>query len=109
MTDERRNQERVPASIEVLWVGNAGKYESRTSDLSLGGCFVDTVAQVELGNIITFSLQLPAGESIDIEGEVVYTYPSMGFGLRFTNVSDSDRRKLEGIIKAAAYPEGKHE
>jgi len=40
---------------------------------------------------------------------VVYTYPSMGFGLRFTNVSDSDRRKLEGIIKAAACPEDKHE
>ena len=109
MTDERRNQGRVSASIEVLWVGNAGKYESRASDLSLGGCFVDTVAQVELGNIITFSLRLPAEESIELEGEVVYTYPSMGFGLRFTNVSDSDRRKLEGIIKAAAYPEGKHE
>ena len=109
MTDERRNQERVPASIEVLWVGNAGKYESRTSDLSLGGCFVDTVAQVELGNIITFSLRLPAGESIEIEGEVVYTYPSMGFGVRFTNVSDSDRRKLELIIKAAANREGKQE
>jgi Tfp pilus assembly protein PilZ len=109
MTDERRNEERVPASIEVLWVGNAGKYESRTSDLSLGGCFVDTVGQVELGNIVTVTLQLPAGESIEIEGEVVYTYPSMGFGLRFTTVSDSDRTKLEGIIKAAAYREGEQE
>ncbi len=106
MTDERRNEERVPASIEVLWIGNAGKYESRTSDLSLGGCFVDTVAQVELGDIIALSLQLPAGESIEIEGEVVYTYPSMGFGVRFTNVSDSDRRKLELIIKDAAHQEG---
>jgi hypothetical protein len=109
MTDERRNQERVPASIEVRWVGNAGKNESRTSDLSLGGCFVDTVGQVELGNIVTVTLQLPAGESIEIEGEVVYTYPSMGFGLRFTTVSDSDRTKLEGIIKAAAYREGEQE
>ena len=109
MTDERRNRERVPASIEVLWAGNAGKNESRTSDLSLGGCFVDTVGHVELGNIITFSLRLPAGEPIEIEGEVVYTYPSIGFGVRFTNVSDSDRRKLEWLIKAAAYREGKQE
>jgi Tfp pilus assembly protein PilZ len=109
MTDERRNQERVPTSIEVLWIGNAGKYESRTSDLSLGGCFVDTVGHVELGNIITVTLRLPAGESMEIEGEVVYTYPSMGFGLRFTSVSDSDRRKLEGIIKDAAHREDKQE
>ena len=109
MTDERRNQERVPASIEVRWVGNAGKNETRASDLSLGGCFVDTVGQVKLGEIITFSLRLPAGEPIEIEGQVVYTYPSIGFGVRFTNVSDSDRRKLEWLIKAAAYRESKQD
>lgn len=107
MTDERRNERRVPASIEVLWEGSAGKYEARTSDLSAGGCFVDTLGQVTLGQKIIFRLRLPAGEAIDIEGEVVYTYPNMGFGVRFTNVSDSDRKKLDWLIKAAAYREDK--
>src|SRR6267142_5751056 len=105
MTDERRDQRRVATSIEVLWDGNAGKCEARTSDLSAGGCFVDTLGQVTLGERIIFRLRLPGGEAIDIEGEVVYDHPSIGFGVRFTNVSESDQKKLESIIKARADTE----
>ena len=105
MTDERRNQRRVSTSIEVVWEGNSGRYESRTSDLSAGGCFVDTVGLVSMGENIKFSLLLPAGDSIEIAGEVVYPCPPMGFGVQFTNVSEADRQKIDRIIKAAAYEE----
>jgi Tfp pilus assembly protein PilZ len=107
MTDERRNQTRVPASIEVLWEGNAGKYEARASDLSEGGCFLDTIGHVTLGEKIIFRLRLPDGDPINIEGEVAYAHPSIGFGVRFTNVSESDQKKLDSLIKATANLEDK--
>jgi Tfp pilus assembly protein PilZ len=105
MTDERRNQRRVSTSIEVVWEGNSGRYESRTSDLSAGGCFVDTVGTVTMGEDIKFTLLLPAGESIEIVGEVVYSYPPVGFGVQFTNVSEADRQKIRRIIEAAVFQE----
>ena len=105
MTDERRNQRRVSTSIEVVWEGHSGRYESRTSDLSAGGCFVDTVGLVSLGENIKFTLLLPAGESIAIVGNVVYSYPPVGFGVQFTNVSEADREKIDRIIEAAASQE----
>ncbi|MGH9967774.1 MAG: PilZ domain-containing protein [Pyrinomonadaceae bacterium] len=103
MTNDRRKQGRVPALIEVIWKGASGRYESRTGDLNLGGCFVDTIAQVEIGEIVQFKLRLPSEEWIEVQGEVVYSYPNTGFGVRFTNMTDSDRKRLEWLIKAEAH------
>jgi hypothetical protein len=110
MTDERRSQRRVPALIDVVWAGSAGKREARTSDLSTGGCFVDTVGQTEVGEVLDLRLKLPGGEWIDVEGEVTYAYPNIGFGVRFTRVAEADQKKIEWLVKAEAYrQDGKRE
>jgi hypothetical protein len=103
MTDERRKDRRVPVLIDLLWEGKAGKYEARTSDLSTGGCFVDTIGEASEGDVIVFRLQLPSGEWMEIEGEVTFSSPRVGFGVRFTNMSESDRKKLDWLVKAGAY------
>ena len=103
MTDERRKLQRVPTLIDVVWEGAAGKYEARTGDISAGGCFLDTIGQVSVGETVNFKLRLPSGEWIALEGKVTYAYPNMGFGVRFTNMSEADRKRLEWLIKAEAY------
>jgi len=103
MNDERRKQERVSAIIEVIWEGATAKYEARTGDLNTGGCFIDTIGHVTVGEIINFKLRLPAEDWIELQGEVVHAYPNAGFGVRFTNVSDADRKRLEWLVKAEAY------
>ena len=103
MTDERRKHKRAPALLDVIWEGGTGKYEARTGDLSTGGCFVDTIGQVTVGETISFKLRLPAGEWLELQGEVVYQYPNMGFGVRFTNVSDSNLKPLAWLVKAEAH------
>jgi Tfp pilus assembly protein PilZ len=103
MSEERRKHNRVPTLIDLAWEGAAGKYEARTSDLSMGGCFIDTIAQVAVGEMIKFKLRLPAGDWIEMQGEVVYTQPSLGFGVRFTTISDYDRKRLKWLVKAEAY------
>lgn len=100
MSEEQRQHGRVPLSLTVIWEG--AKNEARTSDISVGGCFVDSIGQVAVGEIISFRLQLPAGEWLDVLGEVTYRLPPTGFGVRFTNLSDADQKRLEVLTDTGA-------
>jgi hypothetical protein len=100
LADDGRKHMRVPLLVEVAWEGAAGKYEARTSDISLGGCFIDTIGQMAIGETISFKLCLPASEGIELQGEVMYELPRAGFGVRFASLSDDQRDRLEAIIKA---------
>jgi hypothetical protein len=103
MTDERRKHSRVPVLFDVIWEGATGRYEARTSDLSMGGCFVDTIGQASTGETINFKLRLPSGGWLELRGEVTYEFPSMGFGVHFTTASDADWKRLEWLLKAEVY------
>lgn len=108
MSDERRRQGRVPALIEVLWESGSGKYESRTGDINTGGCYIDSMGEVAVGEIIRFKLRLPNEEWIVVKGEVVFKYPNAGFGVRFLSISsEADRKRLEWLVKAEEYRNAK--
>jgi hypothetical protein len=98
MSDERRKNKRVPLLVEVMWEAKTGNYEARTSDLSTGGCFVDTIGKAGTGEEIKFKLQLPDGEWMELQGEVTYSYPNVGFGVRFTNLTDGNKKTLEKLV-----------
>ena len=55
--DEIPNQiERINISLDVVWQGGAGKYDSRMSEISLESCFIDSMGQETLGETITFNV-----------------------------------------------------
>jgi len=99
MPDENRKHERVPLLVEVLWGGGTRASGARTTDISEGGCFIDTISHAAAGETIDFKLLLPDGEWIAVQGEVVYELPRTGFGVRFTNISASDRKRLKALLK----------
>jgi len=104
MSDERRSQGRVEAYIEVLWEGASGRYQARTNDIHTGGCFIDSIVEVAVGEIILFKLRLPNEDWIELKGEVAYRYPNVGFGVRFLSISsEADRKRLEWLVKAEAF------
>ncbi len=109
MTQERRNEGRIPVLMEIQLEGTAGSQQARTGDLSNGGCFVETLGKVALGQSINFKLRLPSGEWLELEGEVMYEYPNVGFGLRFTSLSDSQQKRLEWLVRAERYRAERHE
>ena len=100
MTDEKRKHERAPILVEVLWEGTASTHQARTTDISGGGCFIDTMGRASVGETINFKLLLP-DESIAIQGEVVFELPGTGFGVQFTNIAESDRARLEALLGTA--------
>jgi len=99
MTDEKRKHGRQPLVMEASWDGSGIKSRARTCDISATGCFIDTLAQAEVGETLNLKLTLPDGEYISVQGVVKYQMPSLGFGVRFTRISDTDRLRLDALLK----------
>ncbi|HEX2271738.1 MAG TPA: PilZ domain-containing protein [Pyrinomonadaceae bacterium] len=95
---EQRKDERVPLRLEVQW--NAFETSSRdvTSDVSLSGCYVESLNPVTVGEVVTLGLRLPFGTTLPVRCEVRYHQPTIGFGLKFLNLSNYQRACLEGLL-----------
>lgn len=100
MWDIPRLHERIPVSLEIVLESSSGKRDARITDLSLGGCFVDTIAHANDGETVVFQVRLPEGLWVQLYGEVVYCSPGFGFGLRFTGLAGEERILLEQVISA---------
>jgi hypothetical protein len=98
MAEERRGEERVQLMLEIRWQSLSGKHTARVSDMSLSGCFVETMAQVSRGELIRFEVQLPTGGWMPITGEVVYHLPAMGFGMRFKSLTATQKGMITGLL-----------
>jgi hypothetical protein len=102
MTEEKRKHERLPLVMEASWEGSGSKSLARTVDISATGCFIDTLGPVEVGETLNLRLTLPDGEYIAVQSVVMYRMPSLGFGVRFTGISDSDRLRLDALLSIDA-------
>jgi hypothetical protein len=104
MSEERRSAERVTLMLDLRWQSLSGKHTARISDMSLGGCYVETMAQVTMGEVIRFEVQLPTGRWLPLVGEVVYHLPGMGFGLQFRSMAETQRQVVMSLLD---YMKGK--
>jgi len=100
MWNTPRQHERTPVSLGIVLESASGKRDARISDISMGGCFVDSIAQVSEGETAVFQVHLPVGLWVQLYGEVVYLSPGFGFGLRFTRLAEEERILLEQVIIA---------
>lgn len=98
MSEERREEERVPVSLEVSWEGGSGRHTARISDISLGGCYLDTLGTALPGEIIGLTIKLPGGQPLTLRGEVAYHLPNLGFSVCFTYLTDEEQYQLSQLI-----------
>lgn len=93
-----RQQRRTLVSIEIELEWLSLRRIARITDISIGGCFINSLKPIPAGERIAFRIK--AGEDIDItvNGEVVYVYTGLGFGVRFVDLTDADRLLVEHII-----------
>jgi hypothetical protein len=101
MAEERRRDERVRLPLEMRWQGISGKHKARIYDVSLGGCYIESLGQVTLGERVRFEMQLPAGNWIPFQGGVVHWQPNLGFGVHFVYLTEIQRRALAELIDQA--------
>ena len=97
-----RQHERVPYLTEVTLDFASGKREARISDLSEGGCYVESWASVNPGDTVQFEMQISSGESVPVVGEVTYAFEGMGFGVKFLDMDDEVHRRICELVEAEA-------
>ena len=100
MENERREDKRASVSIEAWWEGLSGRHEARVSDLSMGGCFIDTLSKAEVGELIAFAIKRPDGKWLQLRGQVASVDAQAGFSLAFTYLTEDEERALARIIAA---------
>ena len=98
MTENRRSDERVPTNLQAKWEGLTGGHEARIEDISLGGCFVNTVGRVDMEEVIVLEIKLPTGEWLELRGEVTSYEEGVGFGLLFSFLTDDEEYALRQLI-----------
>jgi hypothetical protein len=93
-----RKQQRTSVSLEVILEFASGRRMSRLSDLSLGGCYVDSIVAAREGEKVSLSIKIGEGEWMGLNAEVAYVFAGGGFGLRFLDLSETDISLLEHTI-----------
>ena len=95
---DRRTEKRWDVCLDAVWDGKSGNHHARVTDLSEGGCYVDSLGEAQVGEVIAFKLQLPDGKWLQFTGEVAHQAPPLGFGLRFINLTAEQYEKLRLLL-----------
>ena len=94
-----RRYERVRIALEVRWQNKSGLHRGRTGDISLGGCFIESLAPVKVGEQILFEIELPSGRWQLLGGEAIYCIQTIGFGIRFGYLPELLQKVLAQVIE----------
>ncbi len=98
-TEERRHFDRSRLIVEVHFDGAASTGVASTKDISLGGLYMSTQAELPVG--ATLALRWPLGsEHVVVKAEVVYSNPGHGVGVKFDELSEQARALMERELPA---------
>ena len=99
--NDRRKYARIKLSVPVEIQTDAGGSPIRgaTADLSLSGCYIETIFPFPIGT--NLDLQLSIETTILIAATVVTCDPQVGNGIRFIRMLPEDREALKAFLEAA--------
>jgi c-di-GMP-binding flagellar brake protein YcgR len=95
---ENRTEPRFNVCLDVRSQSSATRYKLRIADISAGGCYVDSIIEVFEGEILFLNILMPEGEWFDVQGVVAHHTPRLGFGVRFINLDEAQRRRIRSLI-----------
>lgn len=99
-TDDRRQFDRSRLIVDVHFDGAESTGVASTKDISFGGLYMSTQTRIPVG--ARLALRIPiGGDHVIVRGEVVYSNPGEGVGVKFQELSDDTRRALERGITPA--------
>lgn len=105
MTRERRQHQRVVKLFEGRWQGASGSGECRIADLSVGGCFIQTLAMPAVGEKTVVTVRFGEHELV-FHGTILYVESGMGFAVQFQNTPKDELSNLARLVAALQEPQG---
>ena len=100
-SQNRRAFSRIKLSVpvEIETPGNDAPIRGATSDLSLGGCYIETMFPLPVETELNLKLQVDG--TVLIEAAVVTCDPQVGNGIQFIKMLPEDRAELKAYLEAA--------
>jgi c-di-GMP-binding flagellar brake protein YcgR len=97
---DRRGYRRLKVSVpvEMNLEGSETPIRGATSDLSAGGCYIETMFPWPPGTILDMKLQLE--NTLLIAATVVTCDPQVGNGIQFSRMLPEDREELQTFLDA---------
>jgi hypothetical protein len=98
-TAKRRSVRRCPlvASAEVTELSSGTLLSGRSSELGLGGCYIDSLNPFPEGTLVGLKIFRDQGV-FETKAKVVYCDPRFGMGLAFTDMTPDQRSLLEAWL-----------
>ena len=98
--DERRAHDRTRLIVDVFFDGHDMTGVASTKDISPGGLYMNTQANIPEGAFLLVRIPFREGVQVVCNAEVVYSNPGIGVGLRFHELTDEVRAVLEQAVKS---------
>ena len=99
--DDRRSKQRLSVSLNAMWDSSTQAHSARITNLSEGGCYLDSVGEVRRGEIVGFRVLLPDDDWLYLEGEVRH-HDGEGFGVQFVELNEEQTEKLQWLLRIAS-------
>lgn len=97
----RRVHRRYKVSFRVsLMREDSPEVEGVVTDLSAGGCFIESDDPVREDDLVKLSFDVPGHGDLTIWGNVIYWVKDTGFGVRFSAFSQGGARDKLALILA---------
>jgi PilZ domain len=98
-SEERRCAKRTAfiAPVELIDVRSGSRIKARIADLSLHGCYVDTLNPLPVGSAVRLQIQ-KVDETFDVLAKVTSQHPGSGMGLEFSDIAAEQRAMLRSWL-----------
>jgi c-di-GMP-binding flagellar brake protein YcgR len=98
--NERRQNTRFKVSVpfELYLEDNKTPFRGATADLSLRGCYIETIFPFPKSTLV--ELKLTLNSTLLVSGTVVTSDPQVGNGIQFTKMLPEDSAQLSAFLEA---------
>lgn len=96
--EDSRAYARVETSLSARWQGTAAGNSVRLADFSEGGCYVDSIAKVFVGEALCLNILSDTNEWFELPCVVVH-HSRLGFGVRFADLNEISRAQVRSLIE----------
>ncbi len=100
-TRDRRAHPRVKCtcSLELYAEGESTPTRARTTDLSMGGCYIEMPLPLNKGTVVRVGLWIKETK-VWASGKVVTSTPGFGIGVQFTEMSNTEKELLREFLRS---------
>lgn len=85
------------AAAELTDLSSGTRISARTSEIGLGGCYVDALNSFPDGTLVKLRILRDQGV-FEADAKVVYYDPRFGMGLAFTDIQPAQKSLLESWL-----------